>query len=471
MSRAAASEGELIAPGVITLFLAAIMPAGLVAWAYWPGLMTWDSVRQYSEALSGDMDDWHPPVMQWIWRQAIAIHPGPAPMLLLQLALYWGGLTLLAAAALRRQRRPLALAILACGLCPLGLALTGMVLKDSLMAGALLVATGAIAQRLERGGAAWAVVAAAMILFASTLRFNAFAACLPLTVAVLPRSWRRGHSRLLLTSGIATLGLMVAMPLASRLIGAKPSGVELSLVIFDLGGITEHSGVNVFPDYLEVRDPVSVNHGCYRPDKWDSYSDWVDPECPLGYTAWNDNVDPAELNSYAFWAGEILLHPIAYGEHRLTHFAVSTRILPLPDNIERPVPENGAPNSWGFYVTPNPVKRAIDALAMAMAHTPIGWPIFWMGAALGALIASWGLSSARLVAPLGLSSLFYGSSYLVFGVAAELRYHLWTELAALLAITLVLGEACTLGRRRLIWSFAPLAGAVLTGIICRVAVA
>jgi hypothetical protein len=386
-------------------------------------------------------------------------------MLILQLALYWGGLTLLAAAFWLRERRRLAWALLACGLWPFGLALTGMILKDCLMAGALLVATGAIALRQERDRAALGAIAVAMILLAATLRFNAFTACLPLLVVLLPRSWRSNWLRLLLTSAVATLILVTAMPLANRLIGAKPSGVELSLVIFDLGGITEHSGVDAFPDYFEVRDPVRINHGCYRPNKWDSYADWVDPECPLGYTAWNDNVDPTELNPYSFWARAIVAHPIAYAEHRLTHFAINTRILPLADAVERPVPEQGAPNPWGFHVTPNLEMRAIDALAIGTAHTPLGWPIVWMGLALGAVIASWGLPSARLVAPIGLSSLFYGCGYLVFSVAAELRYHLWTEIAALVAMVLVLGDVDIRGSRRLLWSFAPAVFAIVVGLI------
>jgi hypothetical protein len=52
----------------------------------------------------------------------------------------------------------------------------------------------------------------------------------------------------------------------------------------------------------------------------------------------------------------------------------STAGSPLPDAVERPVPNHDAPNPWGFHITPNPRMRAIDALAMAMAHTPLGWP-------------------------------------------------------------------------------------------------
>ena len=382
----------------------ALAATSLTGSAYWPGLMSWDPVRQYGEALSGDITDWHPPAMQRVWQRLITLQPGPAPMLVLQLGLYWGGLTILAG-ALRRRSRELAWGLLACGLLPLGLTLTGMILKDCLMAGALLVATGLLAWQVERRHWAFSLIACAMLIVAATLRFNAFSACLPLLIALLPRASWRTLPRLGLVSLFGTSALMAAMPVANQLIGATPSGVPLSLVLFDLGGITEHGGVSVFPEEMEARDPVAVNNACYRPRKWDSYSDWVEPECPLRYTAWNDNIDPAEIQPYRVWVRAILEHPFAYAAHRVHHFAINVRLLPLADAVERPVPNHDAPSPWGFHTTPNRRMAVLDALAMATAHTPLGWPIVWIGLALGALIASHGLPNAGLVVPVALSSL------------------------------------------------------------------
>jgi hypothetical protein len=452
----------------ITAMIVAACAAGcLSAIAYWPGLMSWDAVRQYSEALSGQMDDWHPPVMQWIWRQMSFVVRGPAPMLILQLILYWGGLSLFAVAFVRRGKPGLAWALLACGLCPLGVALTGAVLKDSLMTGALLMATGIIALRQERGGIVAALAAFALLCFAATLRFNAFTACVPLLVCMLPQKFWANWPRLFASATFATIAFMSVMPIANRVIGARASGVELSLVIFDLGGITRYGGVSAFPSELEVSNPVDANRSCYRPAKWDSYSDWVTPECPLGFTAWNDNIDLTEFHLMRYWIGAIVTHPLPYSQHRLAHFALSTRILPLADAVEKPVPKENAPNPWGFKVTPNHFLSGIDATAIATAHTPLGWPIVWIGAAIGSLIASWNTRPASLIAPIALSSIFYGCGYLVFGVAAELRYHLWTELAGLIAVVLVLGHPECRNPRRLMWAALPVICAVATATIGR----
>jgi hypothetical protein len=470
---AARDDGDDLPPGtraawsVLALWIAALVAATVTAFAYWPGLMTWDAVHQYGEALSGDFTDWHPPVMQWLWRRLLIVGRGPAPMLLLQLALAWGGLALLASAAWWRARRRLAWALLGCGLLPLAPALTGAVLKDCLMAGALLAATGLIAVRGDTRRPFVTVAAGALLILAATLRFNGFAAAMPLAVALLPAAWRRSAPRAIVATLAATAVLVPAMPLANRLIGARASGVGLSLVIFDLGGITEHSGVDVFPRELGVRGAVAANHRCYRADKWDSYSDWVSPECPLGFTAWNDQAAPAGVRPYATLLHAMLAHPAAYARHRLTHFAINTRLMPLPDVVERPVQVADAPNMWGYRIAPGGVLRALDGFAVAGARTPLGWPALWMALAVGALIAGWQRARAPLIVPLAASSLLYGGSYLVVSVASELRYHLWTELAALIATVLLLAERDRVAGARLAWAYAPALFVIAAGTVLR----
>ena len=60
------------------------------------GVITPDSVVQYGQALSGQYDDWHPPITAWLWRQLLRFGTGGAPFLLLDVALYWGAIGLIA---------------------------------------------------------------------------------------------------------------------------------------------------------------------------------------------------------------------------------------------------------------------------------------------------------------------------------------------------------------------------------------
>ena len=112
---------------ILVLIAACLFGAGVTIAAYWPGFMTWDAIRQYDQTLNGDFDDWHPPMMEWVWRRFLGLTPGPAPMLLLQLALEWSGLALFGGWALRERRPWLAAAAVACGFLPFALALTAWI--------------------------------------------------------------------------------------------------------------------------------------------------------------------------------------------------------------------------------------------------------------------------------------------------------------------------------------------------------
>ena len=419
---------------VHTLALVAACAAGacLTAAAYWPGFMTWDAIRQYDQALNGDFDDWHPPMMEWLWRRFLAVSLGPAPMLVTQLALEWLGFALLGMWALRARRPRLAGGLVACGFLPFALALSGEVLKDCLMAGALLAATGLLAwQEQGRRRAVLTVTGVALLVFAATLRFNAFLATVPLCVALLPAAWVRTRGRLFLAT-LAAFALMVAaLPVANRLIGAQSSDVSLSLVIFDLGGITRYSGEDAFPK-LAVADPVAANATCYNPERWDPYSWWVDPVCPINFTGVQAAFRATHTSPYVFWLRAILLHPLAYAEHRLVHFNGAVRLFARVPS-ERGVQLESPPNDWGYRLHPGALVVALDAAAVWTGGTPLGWPAVWIAGALGLLVLAPALPTRRLVLPLACSAVLYGLGYGVFGVASELRYHLWTILAAALA--------------------------------------
>ena len=201
-------------------------------------------------------------------------------MLLLQLLLYWAGIALIAWWADRRGQRGLAVAIACVGWLPAPLALTGTVVKDVLMAGFLLLATGLLLNRsLARSRILEATVTAAAILClftAAALRLNAVLACLPLLLAALPSAFTQTRVRAAASTVLAAAALLMIGPMIAALVEAENTKVNLSLMIFDLGGITEHSGVSQFPDF-GVRDPVAVNHHCYDPVQWDTYSTWANP--------------------------------------------------------------------------------------------------------------------------------------------------------------------------------------------------
>lgn len=411
----------------------------LILLGYWPGIMIDDARWQYQQSVDNSYEDWHPPLMAWIWRQLMFIQPGPAPMFLLQLALYWLGIGLAAYWAHKRGRPRLALGIALIGWIPAPLALTGTVTKDCLMAGALGCATGLLLVRdvvgSWRARAAMSAGAIAFTVFAAALRLNAVVACLPLFLVAVPKRLTCTWPRIAATAVVGAAALLAVGPIIDRMLDAEDTDVSLSLIIFDLGGITEHSGVSQFPD-LGVRDPVAVNHRCYDPLQWDSYSSWAKTPCPLGFVPFQNAKDENDLDPIAMWIHAVVNHPLAYAEHRLTHFNLSTWFL-VPSGPIFTAWSQSVPNPWGYQVHPNRVIASITAITDAVAQTPFGWPIFWICVALAALVAASMTRAPPLLIALAASSFLYGLSYVVFGVAVGMRYYFWTISASAVGAVLV----------------------------------
>lgn len=426
---------------------ASALGAAVTLFAYWPGILIDDSRWQYQQAIDGAYEDWHPPLMAWIWHGLMRITPGPAPMLVLQAALFWGGLALVAAQAWRRGQPAAAAGIACIGWLPVPLIFMGTVLKDALMAGCLVAAVGLLLWR-QGSEKLWTrrLLAAGVLVMAAVaagMRFNAFLACAPLLVALAGERFARTRLRLAATSLAAVAGLMLVPPAIGTLLHAKATDVRLSLIIFDLGGITRQTGVSQFPD-MRVPDPVAVNQGCYRPTEWDGYSPWAQRPCALGFVPFRAAVEREHLSATALWARAIVSHPIAYARHRLDHFNVSTWFLVPPGTSDTGWGQSD-PNPWNYQVRPNRALEAIGAVAEATGETPLEWPFFWIALAAAALILG---ASARLSAALqalAASAFLYGAGYLVIGVATGMRYHIWTVTGAALAMVLTLLE---LMRRR-----------------------
>ncbi len=130
--------------GVIPALVAALAIAQLLI--FWPGVISPDSLWQYAQALSGHYEDWHPPVMAFLWRQLGRLASGQAPFLVMDALLYWGGVLLLADSLQRRGRRRTALAVVAIATMPIPFGQLGAIVKDSLLAACCLAAVGLAAQ-------------------------------------------------------------------------------------------------------------------------------------------------------------------------------------------------------------------------------------------------------------------------------------------------------------------------------------
>lgn len=425
----ASARRAVLAGGAALILLAATLAL------YWPGFASYDSIVQYEQLLSGAYDDWHPPIMARLWALLGGAASGTAPMFLLQMALYWLGLGLIAAQLARRGRVRAAGVTLALGLLPPVLGWQVVVLKDAQMSGALIAAAG-LAGWWQLDGRAvprwgWSLIAL-LLLYGALVRANGAMAAVPLGIMLAgrPRRW--------LPRGLAMLGgigaLLALAPLVNHgLLGASSSDVARSEPLFDLAGIA----VRVPDEPIGGLGPGSgaaLQSGhCATPLYWDALGT---DECARIIAPWQ--IRPIGA-LYATLAETTLRHPIAYAAHRLAHFNSTERWL-VPRDWPNAAPiDANEPNHLGL-AAPGQLATRSQHLAARLSETPLGWPVCYTLAGLFALIAALGQPAsppARFAAALSASALLLDASFAVISIASDLRYHLWSMLAVGLALAIL----------------------------------
>ncbi|HEY1125367.1 MAG TPA: hypothetical protein VGE65_07015 [Sphingobium sp.] len=397
--------------------------------AAWPGVAMFDTVRQYSQVLSGSYDDWHPPVMARLWSWLRPIGDGTAPLFALQIIAYWIGLGALAQ-ALGRWR---AVAVLAIGAFPVFLGWQAVVLKDGQLVGALACAFGLVASaRIRARPLAWPALAAVILClaYATLLRANAAFSTVPLAVLLFvpPRHRFLRPAAILLC---IPLVILASQFVSRHLLGARDSGVSRVEAIYDLAGIAVRTG-----DPIGGMDPAALaDLHCVKPLFWDPMQGREDCQAAL---AGVDRLPAGTL--YAMLASAAGKHPLAYAAHRLAHLNATWRwLVPLHWPLAAP-PAYDEPNDLGLAARPGPAFLGWQRIAGSLTDLPFAWPVFWLALGLCGLVQWERMQPGPrrdLAFALLASALCQEASFAILSISSDLRYHLWPMLAVALAWTLL----------------------------------
>jgi len=450
----------------LPLLVAALFTANVAL--HFPGTMSNDSINQYAEAISGRYTDWHPPVMAWLWSVLRLAGDGPAPFLLLHLALYWSGFGLLADGTRRSGRPGLALLIALAGAFPPFLYLNGSVVKDVGMVSSWLAAVGLMfwfRAQDRRIPLLVGILVAALVLYGTLVRSNAVFGLGPLLMyAWAPARWLHG-TRLMAGAVVVAVLAIPATQQANRLL-FDPQGRDPvhSLFLFDLMGIAVHEKD---PRLVEPRATLSAGDlaACYTPYWWDSLSPWG--RCAA--RVHRPDTDHATVGAGLpmQWAKTIAQHPVAYAVHRLKHFNSSVLFAVPPKHIRlTPEFQTGDP-----AFPPMEIVTERDIKFDLVRKNPFIWPVTWLvwGAFLLAFLSRRPAASPVLFARvLIVSALGYSLAYLVVGVATDMRYHYWTLIAMLVATLLAIPQLVQGLRER---SGPLLAGFAAVGVVVAIGVA
>jgi hypothetical protein len=453
------------------VLLAALLLAVASAVLVWPGVAAYDAVTQFTQAITGRYDDWHPPIMARLWSLFLKAGAwGTAPMLLLQLALFWSGLGMLAV-ALRRAGAPVAgWCALAVGLLPPVIDWMVVVDKDCQMIAAMVCAVGVLALiRIGRQAAPiWAgAIVAMLLIYAWLLRANAVFAVMPLAFVWvgwfgIRRRWVR--AALLLAATLAAIG--VSGPINHRLLGADRSGVQYTLPIFDLAGISHRTHLAAMPGLSPADWSRAERLHCATPFYWDPFADPV--RCgPMGNALVSDEEGPPPL--FRNWITEIVAHPLAYAGHRAAHLNATLRIATPPDEHSAAAPFATPENLYDIGSKATPLTRALGRIAGLAEQTPIGAPAVWLVALLaigGVLLGTPRQPPRDLALSLILSATLMTASFAIVSIASDLRYHLWLITATGLSVVL-LGACREVPRGRLAIAALVVAAACAGSILLR----
>ena len=448
--RPPASRGTAVAIASLALFGFA-----LELRAFWPGLMSTDSIEQYTQAALARYNDHHPPIMALLWSWTNRVVTGPGGMLTVHLALLWAGLWAIAEAARRSGLRH-AWAIVPIGVLPWIASIAGVIWKDVGMAYALLCAGGLVAlaetsgRRLRIATIAGALV---LIAYATMVRANGAFAALALAVYAAATALPRASRARIVASGAIFVALVLGgqQLLERRLLDASPRHLSQLVMLFDLAGIACRGGEVDIPAAFQAPsyDRAALCRA-YDPDQVDTLLFF--PAHPLEQSF--DRRDVAKLRQA--WIAAALAHPQLYLAHRAYSFAGLLGLHSVPEHYRYLRQPYMQPNPWGFAFTPNAFSSAFDASVDALAGSGLFNGTFWIAVAsiLLVLIAILRLA-ARLETALLASGLMNALPYFFFSLAPNYRFLYWTVLATTAALALLVLKIGAFARREAHRGLAP----------------
>ena len=442
------------APPWLVLVLAWLI---LVFYAF-PGQMTQDSWDHLTEARNGIYTDLHPPSINLLFKWVDYVIAGPFLMLVLQSVALLLGLY----GVFRRTftARGAAWATFGLYLYPPVMLPMAVIWKDSMMAGFLVLGVAALLdeRRWVRG------LALAAMFVASVLRYNGFAAALPLMVLVF--EWRPTrfplHSslrRYLIAAG-AWLAVTLAAFGVNTVLTDKPMHVwHSSLAVYDMVGTLNYVDGEYSDAELEqvlAGTELLVHHDIHKTmRKLYTPKDFLPIINDAKVTLWGlpiNGLEPAPEPVRAAlaraWWDVITSHPGAYVRHRL---AVTGNVLSFGsahgagavtkrDAFRWPAyaHEMGQGTGWSKLQ-----GKWTDLMRWLWRHTPLFVPWIYALLSLVLIPLAW---RHRDVLALLVSGLVFESTLVLLAPSPDYRYSHWMVITTCIAIIVLTARRARGGR-------------------------
>lgn len=416
-----------------------LVGAALLAWAHWPGHISYDTLAQLRDGLSREYQSNQPPAMSWLVANAYQTPLGLGGLLLINTGLWCCAAWLIYQLLNDSGKLRAWLALLMWLLFPVSFLYNGILWKDVLAAN---LATLAFLLVISRSGAApgkSALAAAAIGIAAAALIRQQMALVIPFLGVAVGLS-RRSEGVVLRTAAIwlgTTLAIMLAaegalMRDAKSVSGLDTQGAVYQLTTFDLAGIRAHGGQIRMPRLsaagVESQQLNSLLE-LYHPDRVDHLG--AHSRNPLAV------IDEPTRALLPDWCRSVLTNPQAYIAHRWEHFLWLLGLRDpkrcLPYQFGMPALPEGFPN---LSLPSHGPERLARLKAVSRYTLPLFRPAIYSSAAALALVVLWMRRPHgwQGVAMLQLAGLAYTGSYLLIGIACDFRYAYFVVPVALIGI-------------------------------------
>jgi hypothetical protein len=418
-----------------------------IYYTYFPGFIDADAAHQFVEASTFQFDDWHPPIMAFIWSGINNVVPGPAGFFFLENLLYWAtfllvGFRMISDLEQGKGSWYCCLILLIVPFAPFLINILGSIWKDVLLFGCFGTALGLILFR-ARGYGLWSWQSAlvwVLLIVGSLARYNSIVGAVPLLVLYLwPAAPDVRPIRSVLSRGVLAGALMMCIlsiigySLDTFVLHARKDHPVNSIFLFDLVGISYRIERNLVPGRWSPDETNEIVKTCYTPMQWNSLA-WGHcrfvQQGLLKSGEWGKGLFPS-------WFAAVTKHPIAYVAHRVDYL----HTLLWPQNVFNPDPME----SLKFGFQDNFSYRAIKKVVVFIRyHFPLYLMLtvgFWMAVStiLAILIfLRYRKRPGEYYIPLlvALSAAFSAVPLVVIGPAGEYRYVFWTAGATCIAALL-----------------------------------
>jgi hypothetical protein len=401
--------------------------------ACYPGYLSVDSALQFRDVRSGIYTDAHPALATLLWRAFEWAIAGPCPMLILQSGLLLFGLD----ALFRRLAPPRAAAVAAALvlLFPPVFAPMSAIWPESLMAGALAAAGGALIQPSRR----WQIAGCALLVLACNCHFAALAAVVPL-LALAPTTLGRWQ-RIAAIGGIA-IAIEGGAVAADRILVDDDTFVLQqatmlpdTVAVLRRGHVTAVRSLDAALDGVPVIDEQrlrEITGGRKDPSDW-----WG-----LAHGE-HRAFDPVATEDEAWalfrsWRHAATRHPVAYVRHRLQLARRVVGWTEPPDPVFDDLGDSALLDPLLYRASPSTFEYGARAVVRGAASLGLFRPWLYLVIAI-VLIA---IVRRPLVRTFAASAIAYELAMILFAPGLDYRYSHW-----LVVGTCTAGVAAALARR------------------------